>query len=190
MWACMKNFWKRNDGTAAIEFALIMPALVIIIMGSIELSLFFFVQTALEGATFSVSRLGKTGFVESGYTREETIRKHLDDWLGFYLDTQLLTIDAQTYNDFSSVGTPEPFIDANHNGTRDSGENYTDVNGNGQYDMDQGVASNGNAGDVVVYTISYPWSLLTPFLADSLGENGVVEVQSRFVVKNEPFNDD
>lgn len=186
----MKKFWKREDGTTAIEFALIMPALVVIIMGSIELSLFFFVQTALEGATFSVSRLGKTGFVADGYTREETIKNKLDDWLGFFLDTEQLKIEAETYDDFSSVGAPEPFIDANKNGTRDDGENYTDVNGNGQYDLDQGVVSNGNAGDVVVYTVSYPWSLLTPFLAGSLGKDGVVEVQSRFVVKNEPFNDE
>ncbi|MCB1537726.1 MAG: pilus assembly protein [Rhodospirillales bacterium] len=184
----MKNVFRTDEsGVTAIEFALLLPVLVTIIMGSIELSMYLFVQSALEGATFSVSRLGKTGYVESGMTREETIRAAMADRLGIFFDPDRLSIISESYDDFSSVGEPEPFIDANGNGVRDNGENYTDINGNGQYDMDRGVTGPGTAGQVTVYTISYPWNLMTPYLTDSLGQDGVAEISSRFVVKNEPF---
>jgi hypothetical protein len=181
---------KCENGTTAIEFALILPVLVLIIMGAIEISLFLFVQSSMEGATFAVSRLGKTGFIEDGLTREETIRAELDERLGVFLDPEELVITSQSYDDFTSVGAPEPFIDVNGNGTRDDGENYTDTNGNGQYDEDMGVDGAGDSGDVVMYTVTYPWHVMTPMFQDHLGEEGVVEISSRFIVKNEPYNDD
>lgn len=187
----MKKYLTRCEkGSTAIEFALIMPVLVTIIMASIEVSLFLFVQSSIEGAAFSVSRLGKTGYTADGQTREETIRAALDDRLGFFLDATKLEIESLSYDNFTSVGAPEPFVDANNNGARDDGENFTDINGNGTYDEDRGTDSAGDSGDVVVYTVSYPWNVLTPFLMDSLGEDGVVQISSRFVVKNEPFNED
>lgn len=184
------KFVSCEVGTTAIEFALILPALLLIIMGSIELSLYMFVQSSMEGASFSVSRLGKTGYIQDGSTREETIRDALDDKLGFFLDSNELQIESKIYDNFSSIEQPEPFVDVNSNGERDDGENYTDMNGNGQFDTDRGVLGPGDSGEVVVYTVSYPWHVLTPFLSGSLGDDGVVTINSRFVVKNEPFNDD
>lgn len=184
------KFLSCDSGTTAIEFALILPALLLIIMGSIELSLYMFVQSSMEGASFSVSRLGKTGYTDNGSTREQTIRDALEDKLGFFLDTRELQIESKTYDNFSSVEQPEPYVDANDNGVRDDGENFTDMNGNGQFDQDRGALGPGDSGEVVVYTVSYPWHVMTPFLTSALGENGVVTINSRFVVKNEPFNDD
>ncbi len=186
----MKRFASDQSGTTAVEFALILPVLLTIIMGSIELSMYLFVQSAMEGATFAASRAGKTGYAADGRTREETIRDAMHSRLGFLFNSDDLDIDSKSYDDFSSVGDPEPFIDANANGKRDNGENYTDTNGNGTYDTDRGASGPGGAGDVTVYTISYPWTLLTPYLTEALGKDGVATVSSRFVVKNEPYDDD
>ena len=174
-----------EKGATAIEFALILPPLVFLILGSIEFSLYLFVQSALEGATFAASRLGKTGYVANEMTREETIRASLDDRIGFFLNPDKIAITSKSYDDFSSVGKPEPFIDANHNGVRDSNENYTDANGNGVYDEDMGVSGAGDAGEVVVYTVTYPWQIMTPFIQDYLGKTS--DISSKFIVKNEPY---
>lgn len=70
---------------------------------------------------------------------------------------------------------------------RDAGEAYTDVNGNGQWDADMASAGVGNAGDIVVYAVRYPWTVVTPIISDIVGNNGVVNITTHAVTKNEPF---
>ena len=41
----------------------------------------------------------------------------------------------------------------------------------------------------VVYRVNYDWPLLTPFLADILGEGGNIPLSASIVVRNEPFPD-
>jgi Flp pilus assembly protein TadG len=184
----MRCFTKKRHserGATAVEFALILPALLFLILGGIEFSLLLFVQTSLEGATFNASRLGKTGYTQATSTREETILSAIDDRIGFFLDMNQLNLEARSYDNFSSIGQPEPFVDVNANGVRDITENYTDVNSNGVYDDDMGVASPGVAGEIVVYTVTYPWSIMNPLLHAYMGDR--VEISSKFVVKNEPY---
>lgn len=180
-----KPYRKCEEGVAAIEFALVAPPLIFLILGSIEFSIFLFVQSSLEGATFSASRLGKTGFVDAPLTQEETIKQAIDNRVGFFLDMQDVAIESKSYADFGSIGQPEPFIDANGDGVRDPSENYTDTNGNGVYDEDMGAEGAGNSGEVVVYTVSYPWRVMNPLFYAYMGET--VEISSKFVVKNEPY---
>ncbi|MDX2073349.1 MAG: TadE/TadG family type IV pilus assembly protein [Alphaproteobacteria bacterium] len=181
------SFWSASDGASAVEFALIAPVLLLMTIGIIEISLMMLTQNIMESVTFTASRLGKTGYVEAGITREETIIQALHDAADGLLDTTKITVDTQSYNEFGDVGSPEPFVDANGNGIHDDGENYTDVNANGQYDTDMGAAGEGNAGQVVVYIVTYPWSVSTPLLSSLMGDHGVFSLTARAVVKNEPF---
>lgn len=45
----------------------------------------------------------------------------------------------------------------------------------------------GNAGEVVVYNISYPWKVSTPLIGKLFGSQATVNLTTRAVVKNEPF---
>ena len=47
---------------------------------------------------------------------------------------------------------------------------YDDWNGNGRWDPHMGTAGVGGPGDVVVYTLTYPWPLLTGLLNDMIGD--------------------
>lgn len=185
-----KKFLRRlrrdNDGVTAVEFAFIAPVLIVMLMGTIEISMMMFAQNVMENATFQASRTGKTGFVAASQTQEQTIRAKLDEMGGSLLDPTRLSITSESYSSFGTVDQPEPFIDANANGVRDSGENYTDVNGNGQYDMDQGAANYGGTGDVVIYTVTYPWQIFTPIVGTFLGQDSFT-LTSRTVIKNEPY---
>jgi len=182
------SFFRCQDGAAAVEFALIAPVLLLFTIGIIEMSFLMLTQNMMESATFAAARTGKTGFTEAGESREQSIRDALEDLAGTVMDVNQISIDSKTYNEFGDVGKPEPFIDANANGTRDSGENFTDINGNGTYDTDMGSSGLGGAGEVVVYTVSYPWHLTTPLLSLIFGQNGIVNLTARTVVKNEPFS--
>lgn len=180
---------KRNEeGVTAIEFAMVAGPLFYMMIGIMELSLMFFTQHLMENASFNVARLSKTGFISNGQTQEQTIRNLMDDRTFGLLDPDLIDITARSYSNYSSVGQPEPYIDANGNGQHDGGENYTDVNGNGQWDEDQGVLSPGQAAEVVVYDVTYPWQMMTPLLEHVIGDNGAFTMQTTVIVKNEPYS--
>lgn len=191
----LARFWSANEGVTAMEFAFVAPVLILFMMGTIEAAMMMFVQNILESATFNASRLGKTGYATPGATREETIIQMIEDRAAGLLDPALIEIDAMAYGGgFGDVNQPEPYTDSNGNGVKDAGEPYIDSNGNGAWDADMGMAGLGTAGDVVVYTVRYPWTLITPmagafFGDDDLGEDEepIITLTARAVVRNEPY---
>lgn len=183
----MRSLWRAEQGATALEFALVSPVLFLLVMGTVETALIYTAQNLLESATFSASRLGKTGRVNNASTQQQTIRVELERVAGALLDPKRIQITSFSYKDFNEVGQPEPFVDANNNKKRDNGENYTDINNNGQYDEDRGSTGYGKATEIVVYQVRYPWDLFTPLMAEFIGEDGTITLTSRAVVKNEPY---
>jgi Flp pilus assembly protein TadG len=178
----------RSGGSVAVEFAMLAPVYFLIIIGTMESSLMMFAQHVLESASANASRVGKTGYIAAAETRQQTIMDTINRLAGFIMDPSKIVITSETYKSFSAIGTGESFIDANGNGQWDPGENYTDSNGNGTYDSDVGTAGLGNAGDIVVYTITYPWPVMTPMISELIGTGGILNLTSRVVVKNEPYD--
>ena len=185
---CLKRLGRGEDGIAALEFAFIAPVLLLLVMGTVEVGLMMTAQVMMESATYTASRLGKTGYVEKNKTREATIRAEIARVGGVIMDPNKILVTSFSYKDFNEVEQPEPFVDANKNGKRDNGENFTDVNGNGKYDLDRGVSGQGAASNIVVYTSTYSWELFTPMISYVLGTNGKVIISARAVVKNEPYS--
>lgn len=178
---------KNTQGATALEFALIAPVFFMLFMGTIELALVLFVENVIESSVTNSARLGKTGYSEEGVSREDMIYAMIRSRASFIVDTEQVQIDALAYEQISQIGVEEPYTDSNGNGGYDAGEPYTDVNGNGQWDDDMGAAGLGGAGDIVVYTVSYPWHLITPIVSHVLGTGGIYTVQSSIVVRNEPY---
>ncbi|MFO1242466.1 MAG: TadE/TadG family type IV pilus assembly protein [Rickettsiales bacterium] len=181
------RFYRSEEGVTAIEFAFIAPVLLLFMFGTIEFSLVMFVQSVMEGATTLSSRLGKTGYTESGQSREDTIINALKARAGVFFDPSLITITSKFYGQFDQIGDSEPYTDTNHNGRYDTGETYSDVNGNGHWDADMGQQGYGDANDIVVYTVTYPWRINTPLISKFISNNGNVTLRAVAVVKNEPY---
>ena len=181
-----KKIWSCNDGVTAIEFAMISPVFILMMMGIIEFSMIMFTTAVMESATSNTARLGKTGYVAPGETRQEQLINNVAARTTGLLDPKNLTVTMTTYSSFDHVNDPEPYIDSNNNKQHDDGETYTDINGNGQWDPDMGAAGAGNANDIVVYTVSYPWPLMTPIVSAILGST--FTIKARTVVKNEPYD--
>ncbi|PZP87276.1 MAG: hypothetical protein DI582_00470 [Azospirillum brasilense] len=171
-----------------MEFAMLAPVLLLLIFGVIEFSLIMLVSNILENATSISSRLGKTGYAQSGLSREDTIRQSIEQRAGGLVDPQKLSITSKYYAQFDQIGDAEPWNDSNGNGVAEVGE-YNDINGNGQYDADMGLAGYGDAEDIVVYTVHYPWNVLTPFMRELIGDaQGNFPIETHAVVKNEPYD--
>lgn len=172
----------------AVEFAFIAPVLLILLFAIIEFSLVMLVSNLMESATNMSSRLGKTGFTQSGQSREETILQSVRTRVGSLIDPAHLSVTTKVYSAFDQIGVPEPWTDKNGNGIPELGE-YDDINGNGTYDTDMGSSGYGGAGDIVVYTVTYPWNVQTPLMRELIGDSeGHITLSAKAVVKNEPYD--
>jgi len=182
-----KRLCESQKGNATIQFALIGSTFFLVLIAVIEIAFALIVGVLLEGAAREASRYGLTGQEVQGKTRIEVIRDVVADHTNGFVNMATLTIDPKIYKSYDAIGKPEPFQDDNTNGIWDPGENYTDVNGNNQWDEDQGESGAGAGGDIVVYTMNYPQPVLTPLMSAVFGEGGYLQRQARIVIKNEPF---
>lgn len=177
---------KNNEGVSAVEFALIAPVFFLMLIGFLELGLILATYLIFEGATGIGSRIGKTGYTEGGFSRENYIRQEIVRLSGGFLDSNLLTITPLSYDNFQDIGRPEPCTHPADPPPCVLG--YVDVNHNGQWDSDQGTAGVGDRSDVVLYRVTYPWTVFTPLMGRIFGgSNGQVNITAIATVKNEKF---
>ncbi len=181
------GFCRNEEGVTAIEFAVVAPTVMLLILGIIEFAIIMMVHNVMEGATAASSRLGKTGFVTAGITRQQTIVNLITDRAGSLIEEDLLEVESRVYARFDQINDPEPYTDSNDNKSHDAGEPFVDINGNNQWDADMAAAGLGNAGDVVVYDVSYPWSIATPIMRELIGTEGIITITTHAVVRNEPY---
>ncbi len=181
----LRRFRKQKDGATALEFALIAPIFLFAIMGIFEIALVMFYSTILEGATNFGARVGKINpDAASGQTRNEYIFSQITHQLSGAIPVDQLQFSIKTYNNFGSVGQPEPCLAGSCTTSTTDPSQYTDVNGNGHWDADQGTASESAPGAIVQYEIAYNYHFFTP-LVGQFFPNPLV-IKGITVVRNEP----
>lgn len=178
---------RDRRGSAAVDFAIIGPALVLMLIGILEASMLLASQTLLQSAVVDAARSGLTGQSGNGLTRAELIRLAADRVGGNLIKPEHLRLETLVYTSFANIGEPEPYTDVNSNGAHDPGEPFTDINGNGSWDRDQGRSGLGGPNDIVLYRVLYDWQPMTPLLRGLLPNGGRLELSASFAVRNEPF---
>lgn len=180
----LQRFAADGDGSAAVQFALILPMLLLLIIGSFEYAIVTFVSGALESAVLVASRYGATGFEEGGTGRVDRIRAMITERTLGFVDGDTAHIDTYVYPDFASIAPPEPFTDLNGNGAWNDGEPFVDLNGNGTRDAGSGTSGAGAACEVVLYVVTYQTRSITGLLRSIMG---TVTHRASAAVRNEPF---
>ncbi len=175
---------RCTRGSPALEFALVLPLLLLMTVGLIEMAVVLFIGSSIEAAVIEASRFGITGG-SGGMTREDRVLSIVKSRTYGLLDMSQIKMETLVYSSFADIGKPEPFVDDNGNAKWDAGEAFTDVNGNAQWDPDMGKAELGGPSDIVVYRLSYDWGLVTPMMREILG--GSVHHVSSIAVRNEPY---
>ena len=185
----LRAFFRCRSGAGLLEFALGLPVFVLLTAGIFEFALVLFVNNAVEGGLRDASRYGITGQSVSGETREQTLINIVNDRSYGLVTLTASDITFKSYDTLSAVGQEEPYNDNSPaNGQYDVGETYTDINTNGQWDADQGADGVGGADDVVLYTVTYQWTFLTPLFAPFGGGDGALDLTSTITVRNEPYS--
>ncbi len=181
------SFFADRDGSAVVDFAILGPTLVLLLIGILEAAMLMLTQILLQTAVGDAARSGIVGTGRDGMSRTELIRQAAERVGGTLLEPEKLHLDTLVYPSFDSIGQPEPFTDVNGNGTHDAGEPFTDVNGNGSWDTDMGASGAGGPDAVVLYRVRYDWRPMTPLLRGLLPGGGALELQASYAVRNEPF---
>lgn len=186
--ALLRRFLRCRKGVSALEFALIAPALMLTLTGIIDLMLVMFVSALMEGGLRDGSRLGRTGFQPVGSTREEAILQKIADATLGLIDMDQAQITTLEYNSFGAIGQPEDYTDVDGDGSYTAGEPWVDTNGNGVWDEDQGSPGIGGSSSIILYKVTYNWTLLTPLLPKILPNGDQIALQASVAVRNEPWN--
>ena len=179
----LRRFARAKDGAAAMEFAIVAPVFLMCLMGMIDSGQMIYGKAILNGAVQKASR--GSALETANTTAADTMVRNSVDTV---MPNVVITSTRRSYYDFADVGRQEQFNDANANGTCDNHESYTDENGSTHWENDVGVAGNGGANDVVMYTVTARFTPLLhlPFLP---AFNQQKTLTATAVKKNQPFAD-
>ncbi|ASK87790.1 TadE/TadG family type IV pilus assembly protein [Sphingorhabdus sp. SMR4y] len=180
---------KRDDGGAAlVEFALVSPVLILLIMGMLDLGHRIYATAILQG---SVQKAARDASLDDGSANASAIDDRVKELMLPVLQPEPISdfeFTRKNYSDFSDVAQPEDFTDTNNDGECNNGEPYDDVNGNDSWDADRGAAGQGNAKDAVLYTVKVTYPRLFP-MAGLVGMSQDEVIQASTVVRNQPFGE-
>jgi Flp pilus assembly protein TadG len=178
----LANVWKRivhsagaESGVAAIEFAIVMPALALFLFGLIETGVIYYVNSTLTNAANDAARTVRTGQVQvSALTKTQYIAQICTEMTGIISSANCnanLQVDMEAFNSFTNA-------------------DYADVvNADGSLNTAAMQFETGNSCDTVLVRAFYPWSIMTPFMKFILANmpNGQYLVSSATAFRNEPF---
>ena len=177
----------RQDtrGAALVEFALILPPFMLMLMGLMDFGFQIYAQSLLQGA---VQNAARDTALEKGAGLTSTIDARVARQIRHIVPASNLTFERKNYAKFGEIGRPEDFVDTNGNDQCDNDEAFEDVNGNGMWDADRGVAGVGGARDAVVYKVTARFDRVFPF-HKFVGMSEKIKVTGQTVLRNQPYQE-
>ena len=174
---------QSQHGATAVEFALVVPMLLMVVMGLFDMTYNMYTSSMLRGAIQQAARNATTEFgAENTTALDESISKAVHA-IAPQANVQFA---RKSYIDYADVGKPEDYTDLDDDGRCDNGEPFEDVNGNGVWDKDRGITGNGGARDAVLYTVdvTYPRAF---GMIGLLGFSPNVVAQAKSILRNQPY---
>ena len=170
-----------RSGVSAIEFAVIAPVFIMMIMVCFDYGQMVYAMGVLDGA---VEKAARDSSIESGDTTQADakVREVMQD----ILPNAEVTSQRRSYFDFVDVDRPERWNDANNDGTCSTGESFVDENSNGTWDSDVAKTGNGGANDVVIYTVTVRYVSVYGSMILPMG-TAEREFSSTTVRRNQPY---
>lgn len=175
-------------GMALVEFALIAPVLLLMIIGFLDLGHRIYYTSIIQGTLQEAARLATVG----DKTQSE-IDTYVTGRLQGLSQNPNIVINKKSYTDYNGVKKPEKIVTDtaplgvyNAKTPTTPGDCHEDVVANGIYDTDRGKGGLGGADDVVYYEISLTYNRLFP-MSGMLGWSAQQNIAVNTVLKNQPY---
>jgi hypothetical protein len=178
----LSSFRDDRRGATIIEFVIILPVLMMLLMGLCDLLYQIYAQAILEGA---VQKAARDSAIEGGADSTGEIDAAVLDQMRALVNIADYDSERRSYKTFSSI-KPETFYDLNDNKVFDAGDCFDDINANEIWDEDPGAESQGGADDVTLYTFDITYRRVFPVMT-LLGRPPEVTLSARTLLKNQPY---
>ena len=168
-----RRFARGEDGMATVEFGIVALPFFALIFAVIETAMIFFAGQTLEVAVADSARLILTGQAQNQSFAQSDFKNAVCAHIHALFDcVNNLQVDVKTYASFSAISTSPP-VDSQGN-LQTASFGYTP----------------GNACDIVMVRLMYPW----PVYASLLGLGGLANlnggshlIMATAAFRNEPF---
>jgi Flp pilus assembly protein TadG len=164
------RFRAARAGATAVEFALIAPFFIAVLVAIFQVSVYLFVQQSLQNAAMQAGRLFLTGQAQS-WTQAAFKTYVCQNFLPSLFTCSSLIVSVQTYPSFAAANTSAPALYSN-------GQPIT----NFPY-------SPGTQGQIMVVQLVYPWSVVGGPLGFSIANlpNNAAEMMGVAAFRVEPY---
>jgi Flp pilus assembly protein TadG len=173
-----------SAGVSAVEFALIAPVLLMMVMGIFDLGHNMYTTSMLQGA---IQQAARNSTIEGAASNPAGLDAIVTTAVRAISPNSTLQFGRTAYTNFSDVGQAEDFTDSDGDDICNNGEPYEDSNGNGTWDADQGIAGQGGARDAVLYTVIVSYPRMFPIARLIPGQTDTFTMQSQTVLRNQPW---
>ena len=180
----LQQLAAENEGVTAVEFALIAPVLLMMVMGIFDLGHNMYTSSMLQGA---IQQAARNSTIEGAAANPAALDGLVTQAVRAISPHATLQFGRAAYTNFSDVGQSEDFTDSDSDDVCNNGEPYEDANGNGTWDTDQGIAGQGGARDAVLYSVTVSYPRLFPIARLMPGQTDTFTMQSQTVLRNQPF---
>lgn len=137
----LRRIRREREGSATVEFALLIPALGLVLGIALEISAMLLAEGLLDSAALKTARIASTGHTEDGRSREQTVQAFLARETFGVLSPDRIVFSPKSFPSYAA-------LDSNPDG---------------------GATGFGGPNDVVQYSFRYPWEGLTPLLQTVIG---------------------
>jgi len=177
----LRSTLRDEEGASLVEFALIAPTLLVLLLGAFDLCYNVYGNTMLQGA---IQEAARDSSLQD--PNEATIDAAVTDAVQDIVPNALLTFSRKSYGKAYEVGQAEDFTDLNGDNQCNDGEPFVDANNNGYWDSDKGDTSKAGARDTVLYevTVSYPRAFP---VAPLIGMSPRYETKISTLLRVQPF---
>jgi Flp pilus assembly protein TadG len=169
----VSRFGRKQDGSAAVEFALIATPFIAMMFAIIQTALVFFSGQALETAAANSARLILTGQAQTAGMTASSFKTQVCNSLTALFDcANSLYVDVETYSTFSAISNTPPIT-------------------NGALNTSNFGYSPGTAGSIVVVRLYYQWPIYVRILGlaslANLSSNNSNLLVATAAFRNEPY---
>jgi Flp pilus assembly protein TadG len=168
------QYFRRlgERGATAVEFAIVGPPFLMLLLAVFELGYMVFVQSVLDSSARSAARLIRTGQAQASGNAQTDFQTALCNAVSSLIGCGNLVYQVQEFASWSATQTA-----LNTAPKRDKNGNLISAGFNA-----------GNCGDIVAVQVSYNYQFFTLWIGSQLGgSTNSAFLMSTVVFQNEPF---
>ena len=173
----VRRLVRRDDGSAAVEFGLVIVPFIGLLFAIMETALVFFAGQVLETAVADSARLILTGQADSAGYNATTFKTQVCNRLLALFDCTKLQLDVRTASSFSSANLARPLVPD----PLKPGQMKVDTSSFGY--------QSSTPGQIVVVRVVYEWPTFVTGLGLNLSDlsDGNRLLMSTAAFRNEPY---